>query len=151
MNYFFGLKFGLKSKNKWPLVASVLVLSLISLPPPPFQLDVDQMYASMLILEEQSLHLKCTLSVGTFAINTIHEGRNPNSSCQTLKSACQPTSSWKEYLKRTMPPAPKFASFIKQKMNTPPFYCHSDFFAYTHQLLNVWGQRLSFHQNLVQW
>ena len=40
-------------------------LSLISLPPPHFQLGLDQMYASMLILEEQSLHLKCTLSVGT--------------------------------------------------------------------------------------
>ena len=36
-------------------------LSLISLPPPPLQLGLDQMCASMLILEEQSLHLKCTL------------------------------------------------------------------------------------------
>ena len=32
-------------------------LSIISLPPPPFQVGRDQMCASMLILEEQSLHL----------------------------------------------------------------------------------------------
>ena len=66
---FFEFKFGLNSKNKLPLVASVFILrppiSLISQPPPPFQLGLHQMYASMLILEEQSLHLKCTLSVGT--------------------------------------------------------------------------------------
>ena len=33
--------------------------------PSPFQLGLDEMYASMLILEEKSLHLKCILSVGT--------------------------------------------------------------------------------------
>ena len=32
-------------------------LSIISLPPPPFQVGRDQMCASMLILAEQSLHL----------------------------------------------------------------------------------------------
>ena len=44
---------------------NLIPLSFISLPPPPFQVGQDQMYASMLIQEGQSLHLKCTLSVGT--------------------------------------------------------------------------------------
>ena len=39
--------------------------SLISLPPLPFQIGLVQMYASMLILEGEFLHLKYILSVGT--------------------------------------------------------------------------------------
>ena len=29
-----------------------------------------------------------------------------------------------------MPPPPKFASSIRQKMHTPPYHCHFDFFLF---------------------
>ena len=69
-------------------------LSLISLPTPPFQVGLNQMYASMLILEDSpyisNAPCLCTYPLieydqKNFAIHTIHEGRNPNSSSQTLK------------------------------------------------------------------
>ena len=54
--------------NKWPLVASIFYFeaSKSYIPTSPhFQVGLNQMYASMLILEEQFLHLKCTLSAGS--------------------------------------------------------------------------------------
>ena len=47
------------------MTARCVRLSLIFLPPPPFQVGLFQMYAFMLMLEGHSLHLKCMLSVGT--------------------------------------------------------------------------------------
>ena len=50
------------------------------------------------------------------------------------KSAWQPTSLWKECLKKSIPPPPKFVSFIQQKRYTP-----SEFFVEIHQLSNARG------------
>ena len=105
-------------------------LSIISLPSPPFQVELNQIYASMFILEEQSLHLQCTLSVGTIHWKNMSKKNvlfkqfmREGFQIQLVKlwkSACQPSSSWQE----SMPSPPKFASFIQQKRYTASFYCH---------------------------
>ena len=58
--FFLSLNLDLEAKINDRLVRlflSLSPLSFISLPPPPFQVGCDQMCASMLTLEEQSLHL----------------------------------------------------------------------------------------------
>ena len=57
-----GAKINVRSSRPFLNLSPLL---LISLPPPPFQVGLDQMYASILILEGKCLHLKCTVSVGT--------------------------------------------------------------------------------------
>ena len=65
---FFELEFGLWSKNNWLLVASVFEFELFKSffpTPSPFSCWSCSDVAFMLILEGQSLHLKCSLSFGT--------------------------------------------------------------------------------------
>ena len=130
-------------------------LSLISLPPPTFQVGLNQMYASMLILEEQSLHnATCLLepyidmTKNNLAIHTIYEGRNQNSSSQTLKISMSTYQLMKGMSKKSMSSSPKFASFVQQKVGTLPHFIVTLIFCLYPPTFKF--RRLSFHENLAQ-
>ena len=136
MNDIFELEFELKSKNKWPLVASVFQFEPFKSYFPilsPFsswcQSDVClYAYPGSPYISNAPCLVKPSIDriwqKKNFTIHKIHEGRNPNSNSQTLKISTQPTSLWKECLKKINTSSPYICQlYTTIKVHSLWIYC----------------------------